>query len=79
MHTGTPEGKLPFVFHDLNNVPRDCNLTIHCLTEALASASGYLGKVLFLQMDNCFRENKNRYVLSYAALLEFERHCQIKY
>ncbi|KAJ8048727.1 hypothetical protein HOLleu_01158 [Holothuria leucospilota] len=69
VHTGTPEGKLPFVFHDLKHVPHDCNLTIHCLTEALASASGYLGKVLFLQMDNCFRENKNRYVLSYAALL----------
>lgn len=69
LHTSTAEGKMPFVFHDVKHIPHDSNLTIYCLTEALKAAQDYLGKVLFLQMDNCFRENKNKFVLSFAALL----------
>ena len=60
---------MPFVFHDVKHIPHDSNLTIHCVTEALMAAKCHLGKVLFLQMDNCYRENKNKFVLSYAALL----------
>ena len=28
-----------------------------------------LGEILFLQLDNCFRENKNKFLLSFASLL----------
>ncbi|KAJ8043179.1 hypothetical protein HOLleu_10158 [Holothuria leucospilota] len=69
VHTGTPEGKIPLIFYDLKQVPHDSNLTIHCLIQALLTAKAHLGKVLFLQLDNCFRENKNKYVLSFAALM----------
>ncbi|XP_077861936.1 uncharacterized protein LOC144342961, partial [Saccoglossus kowalevskii] len=29
----------------------------------------YLAKVLYLQLDNCFRENKNRFLLSLMKLM----------
>ena len=32
-----------------------------------------LGRVLFLKLDNCHRENKNRFLLSLASLLVEEK------
>lgn len=69
VHTASPEGKIPFIYHDIKHIPHDSNLTIHCITETLNELKDRLGKTLFLQMDNCGRENKNKYVLSYIALL----------
>ena len=62
VHTQALKGKLVYGFYDLMQLPHDCNLTIHVLLEALldfSSLNGALPEVLYLQLDNCFRENKN--------------------
>ncbi|XP_077864883.1 uncharacterized protein LOC144350661 [Saccoglossus kowalevskii] len=69
VHTGVTSGKLPYVYIDFNQVPHDSNLTLNVLLEVLVAAKNHLAKVLYLQLDNCFRENKNRYVLSFMSLL----------
>ncbi|XP_022100770.1 uncharacterized protein LOC110984676 isoform X3 [Acanthaster planci] len=69
MHTATAEGRIPLVYLDHKEVPHDSNLTLHCLLQTLMRHQEKLGKTLFLQLDNCFRENKNRYVIGFAALL----------
>ncbi|KAJ8018166.1 hypothetical protein HOLleu_43995 [Holothuria leucospilota] len=69
VHTDTADGKIPFIFYDIKHVPHDSNLTIHCLTEALLRTKHHLGKVIFIQLDNCFRENKNKFVFSFLAML----------
>ena len=53
-------------------VAGDPNLTIECLQRTLMSVEaqdGYLPPVLYLQLDNCFRENKNSYLVSYLTWL----------
>jgi hypothetical protein len=50
----------------------DSNLTIEVLQRVLTSIEEKRGKLprkLYLQMDNCVRENKNRYVLGYLSWL----------
>ncbi len=69
MHTSVPAGKIPLVFLDSKEIPHDSNLTINCLLETLSMYKEKLGSNLFLQMDNCFRENKNRFLIAFAALL----------
>ncbi|CAH3044847.1 unnamed protein product, partial [Pocillopora meandrina] len=55
---------------DLCQYPHDSNFTISVMLETVAHQEiGYLPPVLYLQMDNCWRENKNRYVLSFLSLL----------
>jgi hypothetical protein len=52
-------------------IHHDSNLTIECLHRVLVEKrkDGPLPKILYLQMDNCGRDNKNRYVLSYLCSL----------
>ena len=53
-------------------VAGDPNLTIECLMRTLQSveeSDGYLPPVLYLQFDNCFRENKNAYVAAFLTWL----------
>jgi len=53
-------------------VASDPNLTIECLQRTLKTVEaqdGYLPPVLLLQLDNCFRENKNSYLVAYLAWL----------
>lgn len=69
IHTDNAEGRIPLIFYDIKHLPHDSNLTIHCLSAALLKLKGKFGKSLFLQLDNCFRENKNKYVLSFVSLL----------
>ena len=72
VHTGDGYGKKVYAFVDTLQWPHDSNLTINVLEEVLArlhTKSGILPEVLYLQMDNCFRENKNRYIFAYCALL----------
>ena len=45
------------------------NLTIQVLGTVLSKFSGKLQSVLYLQLDNTSRENKNRYVLGFCSLL----------
>jgi hypothetical protein len=53
-------------------VASDPNLTIECLQTTLKkveSEQGFLPPILYLQFDNCFRENKNAYMVAYCTWL----------
>ncbi|XP_078586053.1 uncharacterized protein LOC144877086 [Branchiostoma floridae x Branchiostoma japonicum] len=58
---------------DLNNIPHDANLTITVLMKILQDVAkangGRLPPVLYLQLDNCYRENKNCYILAFCSEL----------
>ena len=69
VHTGVTGGKIPFAHLDVNQIAHDSNLTMNILLEVLSEARNHLAKVLYLQLDNCFRENKNRFVLSLMELM----------
>lgn len=50
----------------------DTNLTIHLLMKTLVrvlETTGRLPPILYLQMDNCWRENKNQYLMTFLSLL----------
>ena len=69
-HTGKA-----FIFTAFKNISHDSNFTIECLQRTLENIEAQSGNnfkfppKLFLQMDNCWRENKNRYVMGYLSLL----------
>nr|XP_006821263.1 PREDICTED: uncharacterized protein LOC102800784 [Saccoglossus kowalevskii] len=69
VHTGVASGRIPFAHIDLNQIPHDSNLTMNILLEVLKEVKNHLAKVLYLQLDNCFRENKNRFLLSLMELM----------
>ena len=72
LHTKSPKGKIAFCFYDILQYPHDGNMTIQVLLETLMHIYlilPELPQVLYLQLDNCFRENKNKYILSFCALL----------
>lgn len=69
-----------YAYTDLLQWPHDPNLTINVLIEILLSRFTDLvnnhhsvPRCLYLQLDNCMRENKNRHVLSFLALLVQEK------
>ena len=67
-HTRTDGGKKAFAFVDIHQYPHDSNLTMTVLLNVLERT--YTGaKVLYVQLDNCARENKNKYLLGLCALL----------
>ena len=83
-HTKSPSGKLAFGFYDILQFPHDCNLTINALLKVLADYRGSeepLPQVLYLQLDNSFQENKNKYLLSFCSLLVewkiFQKVCEL--
>jgi hypothetical protein len=59
----------------LDHWPKGANATIEVIQRTLRhlESQGPLPEVLYLQMDNCWRENKNRYLFGYLALLVFRR------
>ena len=61
-------GYPPLYFIDLFQWPHDTNLTLNSLNSGLGRRKE-LPDVLYLQMDNCWREGKNRFVLTYFAVL----------
>lgn len=72
LHTKAPVGgKLTYSFVDLIQFPHDSNLTLTVIINALVDfvKTNSLPKVLYLQMDNTCRENKNKYVLTFCAIL----------
>ena len=71
LHTKAPGGKLVYSYVDLVQYPHDSNLTITVIINSLVHfiESNPLPKVLYLQMDNTCRENKNKYVLTFCAIL----------
>ena len=60
--------KTAMVFIDLLKWAHDSNLATNILLHCLSTITK-LPDVLSLQLDNCFRENKNKYVLALCALL----------
>ncbi|XP_066302145.1 uncharacterized protein [Branchiostoma lanceolatum] len=60
---------------DLQNISHDANLTVTVLMKILQDVAtangGHLPPVhvLYLQLDNCYRENKNCYVLAFCCEL----------
>ncbi|VDI06880.1 Hypothetical predicted protein [Mytilus galloprovincialis] len=62
-----------FSFLDWCQYPHDSNLKMNLLLgiiyEIAAMNGGTLPPVLYIQADNCWRENKNKYVLSFCELL----------
>ena len=55
-------GVRPYIFTCYQNVSKDSNLTVEVLNRVFARIliSGSSGKKLYVQMDNCWRENKNK-------------------
>ena len=64
-------GRRTVAYIDILQWPHDSNLTLNCLLEGLVRASndGRLPPKLYIQLDNCGRENKNRYFLGMVAIL----------
>lgn len=62
-------GRGQHCYVDVNEVPHDSNLSIMVLLLILQRYADQLPKVLYLQMDNCGRENKNKYVFAFLCLL----------
>ena len=72
LHTKCQFGKIAYAFVDLLQYPHDSNLTITILMKVLQSYCELYQKLpetLYLQMDNTCRENKNKYVFSFCAIL----------
>lgn len=64
-------GGSTYAMIDLNQYPHDSNLTLNCLLHSLAlqARAGKLTPTVYIQLDNCARENKNKYFLGCMALL----------
>ena len=76
IHSGqSANGKEVFGSFDFYQFPRDSNLTMTVLLGVLVQlAEMYLlPAVLYLQMDYCVRENKNRFMFALLALLVEEK------
>ena len=56
------------VFIDVRTWPHDANLVLNILMELLQIRE-FLPDVLYLQLDNTARENKNKYCLSFFCPL----------
>ena len=67
-----------YVYLQYGQYPCDSNLTVTVLIKCLEQISP-LPKVLYVQMDNCCGQNKNKYVLSFLAHLvqkgKFRKVC----
>ena len=61
-------GSDPLCISDLFQWCHDSNLTMNVILIALARRT-FIPDTLYLQMDNCFRENKNQFVLSFLGIL----------
>lgn len=57
------------VFLNYPNVHNDSNLTIHVIQHVLNTWEGPLPPVLYVQLDNTSRENKNKYMMAYFNML----------
>lgn len=72
VHTKTDKGKIAYSFFDFLQWPHDSNMTISILLAVLVKVQAKmetLPDVLYLQLDNTSRENKNKYVFSFLSLL----------
>lgn len=62
-----------YAFSYINNVKHGTNIVIECLhrifCHLLTIKSGRLPRVLFLQVDNTCKQNKNKYMIGYLACM----------
>lgn len=69
-------------YFDFLQFSHDTNLTVTCILLTLIEIFKINSKMprrLFIQMDNCVRENKNKYVLGFLAyLVEQEIFSEVK-
>ena len=61
-------GQGTYAYIDVHSWPHDSNLTINVLLDILTKQD-FLPPVLYLQLDNTARENKNQYTLSFLSYL----------
>ncbi|CAG2249918.1 unnamed protein product [Mytilus edulis] len=58
---------------DINEYSHDSNLIMNTVLKELHESSvlmgSFLPEILYMQADNCFRENKNRFMLAFCELL----------
>lgn len=76
IHSGqSPNGKEVYGSFDYYQFPHDPNLTMTVLLDVLVQwvSDNLLPPVLYLQFDNCVRENKNRLMFAVLALLIEEK------
>lgn len=62
-------GRKTAAYLDLHLWPHDSNLTMNVLLDILRNEKSELPATMYLQLDNCFRENKNKFVFGFLALL----------
>ena len=64
-----------FNYFDFRQWPHDCNLTLCTILYSLIKVVMYrpLPPHLFVQINNCVRGNKNKYVMGFLALLVQEK------
>ena len=83
IHTRAPHGKLAYAFVDCLQWPHGSNLTLTVLLKSIHEyqKNNPLAENLYMQVDNTCRENKNRFVLSFCAVLVqrniFQKVCQL--
>ena len=63
---------LVYTYLDLFLWPHDCNIVINIILDIL-SRQRHIPPVLYLQLDNTARENKNQYLLAFLAYLVEQR------
>ena len=67
------------MYVDVGEVPQDSNSTCNILLQTLLKHVDQLPPVLYVQMDNTTRENKNQFVFAlFCVLVElniFEKVC----
>ena len=61
-------GQGAYGFFDIGQYCHDSNMTIYVLINILSMFSS-LPPTLYLQLDNCGRENKNRFIFAFCSLL----------
>ena len=71
VHTRSPHRKLCYCFFDQLQWPHDSNLTATILYKVLwdFKSQKQLSPILYLQLDNTSRENKNKFILAFCAIL----------
>ena len=63
------KGKLCFGYYDLLQYQHTVNITIDVLLKVLIEVHTSLKCILYLQLDNCWKENKNKFLFGFCALL----------
>ena len=82
MQISLAEGQRPILYLAWEHLYSDPNWTIETLYRQIKAEEtrrgGTLPPTLYLQLDNCIRENKNTYVICYLCWL-VERGCSSKF